>query len=400
MSITKRRKPPARPRVERLHEEFRGFDSTVASSIDTESGVIRNVRCLGSVSANGRKYSDKALTSAARLYEEIEVMIDHRGPERRPEARSMREGVGVLRNCRVDRSNPSDPCVRADLHYYKAFPGIDLVLERIIRTPTKIGLSHDALGEMGSGKEPIVEEVHRVFSVDLVRDPATSTTLFEERQTMPAITLKESLAKAKTDKGAAKLLKLLEQNEFAPMAEEPMEEPEAGGMDAVAAGLRTMVMGVLDDDSIDTAGKIARIKAILATQDKLGEMGKPGKAEGETKSDEPVAEMDDEETKMESTVRQLKQMQLDAKRRDLLEAKGLRRSDLSDNQVKLFELQTNIKHAEILLETWAVQPRSTERPKPSMPTRLREEHSGPGDFDKLRAELKESRDKRLAARRR
>ena len=216
---------------------------------------------------------------------------------------------------------------------------------------------------------------------------------------MPAITLKESLAKAKTDKGAAKLLKLLEQNEFAPMAEEPMEEPEAGGMDAVAAGLRTMVMGVLDDDSIDTAGKIARIKAILATQDKLGEMGKPGKAEGETKSDEPVAEMDDEET-MESTVRQLKQMQLDAKRRDLLEAKGLRRSDLSDNQVKLFELQTNIKHAEILLETWAVQPRSTERPKPSMPTRLREEHSGPGDFDKLRAELKESRDKRLAARRR
>jgi hypothetical protein len=160
----------SRPSIVTLHER-----QTVSGRVDRAAGVIRGVKIIGRISANGREYTREALSKARGLYEGIKVNCDH--PTRHNEARGVGDRFGRLVNVRE-----KDGSLYGDLEYLKSHPMAERVAEAAETMPDAFGLSHNAEGRtvMRNGKT-IVEEITRVRSVDLVSDPATTSGLFESR---------------------------------------------------------------------------------------------------------------------------------------------------------------------------------------------------------------------------
>jgi hypothetical protein len=145
-----------------------------AHKVDREAGVIRSVKILGKESRNGRSYSDAALAQATRLYEGIGVNIDH--PAKSPGDRKFADGFGYLRNVRRQ-----DDVIYGDLVFLKSHVLAEQLCEAAERMPEQFGLSHHAEGYVTSDEgKTIVEGFERIFSVDIVRNPATSRGLFEQ----------------------------------------------------------------------------------------------------------------------------------------------------------------------------------------------------------------------------
>ena len=86
----------------------------------------------------------------------------------------------------VSAGHPKDVAARedglyGDLHYLRSHPLAEMTAEAAERLPEALGLSHNAEGRVAqSGGTAVVEEIVRVRSVDLVADPATTRSLFEE----------------------------------------------------------------------------------------------------------------------------------------------------------------------------------------------------------------------------
>jgi len=158
--------------------------------VDKKAGIIFDVKVLGFESRNGRTYSREAIRQARFLYEDIPVNIDH--PDRRePLAdRALLSRFGTLRNVRL-----TDTGLVAELHYLKAHPLAEMVVEAAERMPSSLGLSHNAEGEMvrRNGKM-IVDEIVSVRSVDLVTDPASTVGLFEGIEEARRLAVQEVLA--------------------------------------------------------------------------------------------------------------------------------------------------------------------------------------------------------------
>jgi len=158
----------------RLYERTNGRVGT----IDRAAGVIHNVRILGRESSNGRRYTPKAMSDAATLYEGVRVYIGHSTRER-----TVGEQFGVLRNCRVDGD-----AVKGDLHFIRSHPLAEQICEQAERFPLTLGMSHDAEGSTRRESDGVltVEGLARVHSVDLVTVPATNAGLFESHHS-PAL---------------------------------------------------------------------------------------------------------------------------------------------------------------------------------------------------------------------
>ena len=124
--------------------------------IRPDDGVIEGVRILGRESKNGRTYSQKAMREAARFYDGCEVNIDHPGDKSRSSAvmeRGLAEGFGELRNISI-----RDDGVYGDLHYLNSHPMAPQVVERAERFPSKVGLSHNAEGQVRTQAGRTVEQ--------------------------------------------------------------------------------------------------------------------------------------------------------------------------------------------------------------------------------------------------
>ncbi len=150
--------------------------------VDAHNGVIYGVKVLGLVSRNGRRYSEQALRQALPLYEGAKVNINHpRDDAAVP--RDYRDRLGFLRAVRYRDGEG----LFADLHFN---PKHDLA-ERLIwdaeHAPHNVGLSHNVLARVEHQDQiPVVTEIHRVLSVDLVADPATTSGLFEAKLPTPS----------------------------------------------------------------------------------------------------------------------------------------------------------------------------------------------------------------------
>ena len=145
--------------------------------VDRQIGVIRGVRVLGRSSANGRVYSDACLAAAKRLYESAVVNIDHPDKRTPDESRPVASRIGWLRNVVLDAGG-----LRADLHYLRSHPLAEQIVEAAERRPELLGLSHNAEGRaVRRNGTMLVEEIFRVRSVDLVCEPASTVSLFEQQ---------------------------------------------------------------------------------------------------------------------------------------------------------------------------------------------------------------------------
>lgn len=151
--------------------------STWASdAIDTEAGVIKGVKILGTKSKNGREYSATILEQAKGKYEGLGINLDHQKGNRR-----VSDGFGRIRGVELRQDG-----LYGDLEYLKSHPFAGQFVESAERMPEQVGLSHSAEGRVSKqGDREVVEEISEVYSVDVVRYPATTKGLFESNDPEP-----------------------------------------------------------------------------------------------------------------------------------------------------------------------------------------------------------------------
>lgn len=372
-------------------------ESSIAETslkVDREKGVIFGVKCLGRESKNGRTYSDRALSDAVNLYEGSEVNVDH--PDGSTEdggfERQMADGFGVLRSTSLRASG-----VFADLHYLKSHPLAEVIAERAERFPGHFGMSHVALGEM-TETEPgnfVVEGLASVESVDIVRRPATNAGLFEStgapnmaKTTTTETkkpTVREVLERNRKTPLAANLLLLCEEEEFAAVAEAPVApEPteSSSGEDQIKAAFRSMIIAAVDDDKLDMAATVGKIKEILKAQEKL--------TAAPVKKDDPP----DGGAMTESV--ELTELKRKIAIREALDDRGMIPADLTEAQRKVLGRSQEKQHAVDLLEAWEVGPeKPAVRPlnKPTSST------TGGRDYETLQEAADRNKDRAPARRR-
>jgi len=148
----------------------------VAMSVDRKVGILRGVKLIGLESRNGRRYRESALATAATLYEEAKVNVNH--PKEGPlTPRDYQDRLGVIRDVEL-RSGEG---LFGDLHFNPKHALAEQLLWDAEHNPHNVGFSHNVLARLSrEGETTVVEEITKVQSVDLVADPATTEGLFEQ----------------------------------------------------------------------------------------------------------------------------------------------------------------------------------------------------------------------------
>ncbi len=335
--------------------------------IDREKGVLFGVKVLGNISANNREYPVATRQKAAPLYEGAKVNIDH--PIKPGEPRPLSSRYGILRNIRQEKEDGPF----ADLHFNPKHPLAETILWWAENEPAAIGLSHNAEGRVrtdpATGRD-IVEEITHVHSVDLVSDPATTKGLFEGKGAMTK-TVKQILEAVYTKPRQVKILELLEEDMAAAMdAAAQIASPEVTPEEQAAAAFKAMVLAVLDDASLDKAGKLAKIKEILAAEEKL--VGAPAEPEGEPAAAEdavaPAEETPATESKRGKDANLREEVALlkrQARARELCDEAGIVPNKVL--RAALYAAKTDRDMKELIEETKALGQGQTGKPRSGRP---------------------------------
>lgn len=365
-----------------LRESESGFDR-----IDTEAGVIYGVKVLGPKSMNGRVYEDAAIRRAVSMYEGVTVNINHvrNDPKTRAyQERQIQDRWGVLRNARYFEGS-----VYADLHYLKNHPMTPQLIEAAERFPDTFGLSHDAAGdEQVIDGERRVVELFEIRSVDVVAEPATNAGLFESHERKP---MSQKFNKI-TERCSVKQIKecLCEAMGAYPELQE-MDVEYGGDADGgIGAAFKMAMMKVLEDDSLDTAGKLSKLKVIMAAKDKameaIGGMSM-GEAEMPPDEDEPASmeEPDEEQMPPEDGMeegmgmykKKMESRRVDPEQKRLLEQIAGLQADLDRSRCRSLLVESGVEPSDVrikalmalqeseradLVKTWRGSSASGKRP--------------------------------------
>ncbi len=138
---------------------------------------VNNVSLLGQVSKNGYNYARTAMREAVKLYEGIQAFVNHPNREEiQLGRRDVKNLAGKFINARFDESNTR---VKGD---FRGLPNENgkLFVDIAENMPEIAGTSQNASGRFAvvNGKK-VVESITKVYSVDLVANPATNNGLFE-----------------------------------------------------------------------------------------------------------------------------------------------------------------------------------------------------------------------------
>lgn len=204
------------------------------SRVDRENGVIRNVKLIGFHSKNGRRYPPGVLKAAVHLYENAKVNIDH--PDGSPvKVRKYGDRLGVIRSARFLESSG----IYGDFHFNPKHPAAEQICWDAENNPEALGFSHNALLRVGPVKQgqQVIEEIVNIRSMDLVADPATTTSLFESELPMD------------------------------PAA--PADPTITSPGEAIKSAFKQMIVAAVDDTSLDMKATMTKIKEIMKAQEKL-----------------------------------------------------------------------------------------------------------------------------------
>ncbi|PQO33322.1 hypothetical protein C5Y96_10750 [Blastopirellula marina] len=247
--------------------------------VDTENGIIHDVKICGNRSKNGRIYPPEVLATAAPLYEGVTVYLNHGlmpGDEREIDVH-----FGNLQNVRMQNGE-----LFADLHYVTTHQLAASIVERAQKFPRNFGLSHDAQVEaIPSGDLQQVQRITAVNSVDLVTRPATSEGLFEQQQaahTRSKQTYRRVLSELPLQEFPGKFRVL----EAAERASDPLldREIEASEEASLRDALRQIVLDAIDDVDSDLPTIVAELQRIVTQQKQLLDLSP------EEKDDQPLTE--------------------------------------------------------------------------------------------------------------
>ena len=220
------------------------FETQIAKeNIDVENRTIKNVLILQEKSANGRVYPRDVLEKAIPLYEGARAFINHTKPGLSAD-RDIKDTIGKFTNPRHINGQ-----IRADLQLLKnQSVFITDLAEMNIQG---IGFSHHAKGEVVK-KDDIeeVKSISKVISVDLVIEPATTRTVFEDinRKEQDEMDMKEFTKELTVEKLKTDRPDLVEQIEKT-VAEKSKEE-----MDKLRAEIEKKDKTTLIKENIKKAG--------------------------------------------------------------------------------------------------------------------------------------------------
>lgn len=284
--MTKTAHNHAKTHRQKLQEQCYGESSP---NVDREAGVIRDVKVLGSVSKNGREYSQKAQKDACTILEGISVNIDHNRDNPNRE-RGFMESVGTLNGLYLK----PDGVYAKEFRVKKTHPYAPVIFESAESFPKSFGLSINAEGEVGKVRGRwVVESIVTAQSVDVVGKPATTSGIFESESATESksadagkvrtvkITVKKLIEQHGTAEQKTRLAKLLEDDSA--MMDQPVdvaempaadeleegEESEYGPMDQINDAFVALVASVMTDSTLDLKAKIDQVTTILKTQDQL-----------------------------------------------------------------------------------------------------------------------------------
>ncbi len=270
-------------KTETLHEIVQSHDL----KIDPDAGVITGVRILGPRSVNNRRYLPEAIRKAMPLYEGIQVNYNH-PPRNQPNAdRTIDDRAGWLKNVHEVEGGLS-----GDLHLLKEDVRAPKIFECAERNARLLGLSHNAEGKTRrENGTTLVEEITDVRSVDLVSDPASTKSLFEQKEHKMQKNVLELLREACTTPNRKAMLREIEGEELVPpeaVAEMPEEEPAPDAGEQIKVALNTAAKAAIDDDALGPVETAQKVKEIMIAKEKLVADKAPEKKE--KKSEEPAAE--------------------------------------------------------------------------------------------------------------
>jgi hypothetical protein len=329
--------------------------------VDRDGGVISDVKVLGRKSGNGRQYSDRAIRDAARLYEGIDVHIDH--PKRREMnvPRGFAEWAGTLKDVQVREDG-----VYADLHILKEHKLAAQIMEAADRMPEHFGLSHNAQARMtGPRGNQVVESLESVRSVDIVRKPATVAGLFEsieieETDSMSTQTIHEAIREEYPKTAEEGIQFLLEQDGVAAMIPSDAAMPDGGGsaLEGVKQSLADEAVKIFMDPNIDPketgkqVGELAKVAEQVAAKLE-GKKEVPEKADDAPADEEKVADMKESlDPEIEVLKKQVDALTHDGHVRNVLEDMGISRTEVGDRRFKMLQEAGSPGAVNSLLESW------------------------------------------------
>ena len=147
------------------------------SSFDEKKLIIKNVKMLGASSVNGRDYPETTQREAIPLFEGAKAYLNHAKKKDSEEPRQVQEQIGYYKNVTVRNGG-----TYGDLHLVDK----PIVREEVIPYADKsvahlVGNSIVARAQMSKQKNGrmLVEKILAARSVDLVAEPATTTSLYE-----------------------------------------------------------------------------------------------------------------------------------------------------------------------------------------------------------------------------
>jgi len=341
--------------------------TTSEDKIDSERGIIKDVRILGSSSKNSggkRKYSKQGMAKRIKenAYDGVNVFLTHKSGERQ-----YTERFGKIRNTTLSEDSDG-PCIRGDLHYNRKHPNTDMILEDIVRFDS--GLSHHAVGR--EGRDHIVED-WSVKSVDIVHNAATNKSLWESEPLETTIKeLYETLSDKLKESLHGKFLKLL-------VEEEPDAQVETSEDMTPEDMLRKAISDVMKANVDSFAKGDIDIKALLANLKELGKKAESKKpAEPDSADKEP--NVDDAETPPEEEPTESIK---DTKEDDMLKeevatlktklAKAEAKTELQEHSIDPTDIRISMlskcegEERKALLESWETTNTNRNAPRTSPP---------------------------------
>jgi len=150
---------------------------------DLETGIVRGVKILGFESKNGRTYPAPVMRAGVACYEGAKVNFDHPTSGNPHEPRQYKDRFGVIRDARFTEGAG----IFGDLHFNPKHGLAPQFAWDVKNNPNSLGFSHNAtlrLGAANAKGQTVVEQICSVKHVDLVADPATTSSLFESENSM------------------------------------------------------------------------------------------------------------------------------------------------------------------------------------------------------------------------
>jgi len=148
--------------------EFHDLDSEYS----TDSHLIRNVLLCGNSSRNGYEIPPEAFGDVQKLYGGLPIFLDHSSDPNKPLNRSVKDIAGFIVEAKLRYGKPYGTIDTSEL------PGGPHLLALARKKLPGVGLSHVASYKLDKSKRTVLK-VERVYSVDAVVRPATTSTFYE-----------------------------------------------------------------------------------------------------------------------------------------------------------------------------------------------------------------------------